>query len=129
MQLPKSILPQPTSLNPLKDAAKVKAIDYSSDLENLFARFDSFNKFYNSRKTKNDLVRYIPGLVKPAHQGQLEEIIMKKTYVDDTYKRHRVAEFNVRLTNNQYVTFHNVHLVFPMKIEKAQTKLMTLTQH
>ena len=45
MQRPMPILPHPMALNLLKDAAKVKAIDYSSDFENLFARFDSFNKF------------------------------------------------------------------------------------
>ena len=123
------IFPQPIALNSLKDDAKVEAIDYSPDFENLFPHFDSFNKFYNSGKIKNDLVRYIAGLVKPAHQGQLEETMMKKAYADGTYKGHRVAEFNVKLTNNQYMNFHNIHLVFPMKIEKAQTTTMTLTQH
>ena len=52
---------------------------------------------------------------------------MKKAYADDTYNGHRVADFNVELTNNQYMNFHNVHLLFPMKIKKAQTKAMTLT--
>ena len=72
-------------------------------------------------------MRYIPGLVKPVHQGQLEGTITKKGHAEDTYKRHRVAEFNIKLTNNQYMNFHNVHLVFPMKIIKAQTTMMTLT--
>ena len=119
LQCPMPILPQPTALNPSKDAAKVEAIDYSPDFENSFARFDSFNKFYNSGKTKNDLVRCIPGLVKPAHLRQLEGIIMKKAYEEDTYKGYSVAEFNIKLTNNQCMNFHNVHLVFPMKIKKS----------
>ena len=38
-----------------------------------------------------------------------------------------VAEFNVKLTNNQYMNFHNVHLVFPMKIKKAQIMQLILT--
>ena len=118
MQRPMPI-PQPMALNLLKGAAKVEAIDYSPDFEIFFACFDSFNKFYNSGKTKNDLVRYIPVFVKPAHQGLLEETIIKKAYVEDTYKGHRVAEFNVKLTNNQSMNFHNVHLVFPMKIKKS----------
>ena len=46
------ILPRLTALNLLKDAGKVEAIDYSPDSESLFARFNSFNKFYNSRKQK-----------------------------------------------------------------------------
>ena len=54
--------------------------------------------------------------MKPAHHGQLEGTLTKKAYGDDTYKQHRVAEFKVKLTNNQYMNFHNVHLVFPMKI-------------
>ena len=125
------ILPQPTALKPLKDAAKAEEIDYSPDFQNLFGRFDSFNKFYNTRKTKNDLVRYIPALVKLAHQGQLKGTITKKVYADDTYKGHRLGKFNVKLTNNQYVNFHNVHLVFPIKIKKkeAKTATMTLMQH
>ena len=86
LQCPMPILPQRTALNPSKDAAKVEPIDYSPDFENSFARFDSFNKFYNSGKTKTDLVRCIPGSVKPAHLRQLEGIIMKKAYEEDTYK-------------------------------------------
>ena len=34
MQCPMPILPHPMALNLLKDAAKVKAIDYSPDFEN-----------------------------------------------------------------------------------------------
>ena len=70
-------------------------------------------------KHKNDLVKYIPGLTKPAHQGQIDGTLTKKAYPDDTYKGLKVAEFNIKLTNNQYMNFHNVYLVFPMKIKKT----------
>ena len=73
-------------------------------------------------------MRYIPGITKPAHQGQLEGALTKKAYADETYKGHRVAEFNVKLTNNQYMNFHNVHLVFPMKIKKTKIMQLILTQ-
>ena len=102
------MLPQPPTLNPLKDAAKVDAIDYTADCENLFMRLDSIEKFIHSGKTKNVLIRYIPGITKPAYQGQLEGCLTKKAYADDTYKGHKVAEFNVKLTNNQYMNFLNV---------------------
>ena len=65
------ILPQWLVLNPLKDAAKVDAIDYRADFENLFMRLDSIEKFIHTGKTKNDLISYIPGITKPAYQGQL----------------------------------------------------------
>ena len=100
------ILPPGPILNAMKDAAKVEAIDYKADFENLFGRFDAYTKFYNTGKTKNDLVRYIPGLTKPAHQGQIDGMLTKKAYADDTYKGLKVAEFNIKLTNNQYMNFH-----------------------
>ena len=103
----------------MKDAAKVDAIDYMADFENLLMCLDSTEKFICTGKTKNDLIRYIPEVTKPAYQGQLEGCLMKKSYVDDTYKGHKVAEFNVKLANNQYMNFHNVYLVFPMKIRKS----------
>ena len=110
------ILPLGPTLNPMKDAAKVEAVYYTTDFENLFGWFDTYTKFYNTGKTKNYLVRYIPGLTKPAHQGQLNRTLTKKAYADDTYIGLKVAEFNIKLTNNQYMNFHNVYLVFPMKI-------------
>ena len=62
MQRPMPILLPAPTLNPMKDAAKVEAIDYTADFENLFGRFDAYTKFYNKGKSKKDLVRYIPGL-------------------------------------------------------------------
>ena len=119
MQRPIPILPPAPTLNRMKDAADVEAIDYTADFENLFGRFDAYTKFYNTSKTKNDLVRYIPGLTKPAHQGQIDGMLTKNAYVDNTYKGLKVAEFNIKLTNNQYMNFYNVYLVCPMKILKS----------
>ena len=78
MQRPVPILPLAPTLNLMKDAAKVEAIDYTADFENLFGRFDAYTKFYNTGKVKNDLVTYIPGLTKPAHQGKIDGTLTKK---------------------------------------------------
>ena len=110
----------------MKDAATVEAIDYTADFENLFTRLDSIEKFIYTGRSKNDLIRYIAGITKPAYQGQLEGTLTKKAYADNTYKGHGVAEFNVKLTNNQYMNFHNVHLVFPMKIKKSTNSATNL---
>ena len=48
-------------------------------------------------------MRYIQGLTKPAHQGQIDGTQTKKAYAGDTYKGLKVAEFNIKLTNNQYI--------------------------
>ena len=86
------IFPPAPTLNPMKDAAKIEAINYTADFENSFGRFGTYTKFYNTGKTKNDLVRYIPGLTKPADQGQLDGTLTKKAYADDTYKGLKVAD-------------------------------------
>ena len=76
-----SILPLALTLNLMKDAAKVEAVDYTADL---FGWFDAYTKVYNTGKTKNDLMGYIPGLTKPAHQRQIDGTLTKKSYSDDT---------------------------------------------
>ena len=86
------ILPPPPTLKPMKDAAKVEVIDYIPDFENLFGPFDAYTKFYNIGKAKNDLVRYIPGLTKLAHQGQIDGTLTKKANVANTYKGLKLAE-------------------------------------
>ena len=86
MQKTIPIFPPAPALNPIKDAAKVEAINYTAEFENLFGQFNAYPKFYNTDKTKNNLVKYIPGLTKPVHQGQIEWTMTKKAYADDTYK-------------------------------------------
>ena len=107
-----SILFPALTLNTMKGAAKVEEIDYTVE-------DNGYTKFYNTGTTKNDLVRYIPGLTKPAHQGKIDGTLTKKSFADDTYKGLKVAEFNTKLTNSQYMNFHNVYLLFPMKIQKS----------
>ena len=50
----------------------------------------------------------------------------RKAFADDTYKDLKVAEFSIQLSNNEYMNFHSVHLVFPMKIKKNQMLQLTL---
>ena len=53
------------------------------------------------------MIRYLPGLAKPLYQA----------YADDMYKDLKTAEFTIQLSANQYINFHSVHLVFPLKIK------------
>ena len=69
------------------------------------------------------MIRYFPGLAKPLYQGQLKGTLPKKAYVDDTYKDLKTTEFTIQLLANQYMNFHSVHLVFPLKIKKKLTIL------
>ena len=118
MQANVPIFAPSTSLNPLKDAAGVAAVDYSTDFASLDKKIDNFMKLYEQGKGPGELVRYIPGFTKPLFQGQIDGTQEKKAYADDTYKDLKTAEFTIQLSSNHYMNFHNVHLVFPLKIKK-----------
>ena len=107
-----------TSLNPLKDAAGVAAVDYSTDFASLDKKIDNFMKLFDQGKGPGELVRYIPGLTKPLFQGQIDGTQEKKAFADDTYKDLKTAEFTIQLSSNHYMNFNNVHIVFPLKIKK-----------
>ena len=79
---------------------------------------DNLQNFIEKSQAEGPVVRYLPGLAKPLYQGQIKGTIEKKAYADDTYKDLKIAEFNIQLSSNQYMNFHNVHLVFPLKIKK-----------
>ena len=44
------VLPQPLSLNPLKDMAKVDQVDYLADFDNLYSKMDDFDSFCQNRQ-------------------------------------------------------------------------------
>ena len=110
--------PPTQSLNPLDDVTGVNAVDYSADFDGLYKKVDNLEKFFKTGSAPERLIRYIPSLVKPTYQGQISGTQEKRAYADDTYRDLKIAEFNIQLTANQYMNFHNVHLVFPLKIKK-----------
>ena len=118
MQANVPIFAPSTSLNPLKDAAGVAAVDYSTDFASLDKKIDNFMKLFDQGKGPGELVRYIPGLTKPLFQGQIDGTQEKKAFADDTYKDLKTAEFTIQLSANHYMNFNNVHIVFPLKIKK-----------
>ena len=79
---------------------------------------ENLEKNFITGKAHGDLIRYLPGLSKPFYQGQLKGTTERKAFADETYKDLKVAEFSIQLSNNQYMNFHSIHLVFPMKIKK-----------
>ena len=79
-------------------------------------------------KESGELIRYFPGLAKPLYQGQLKGTLPKKTFANDRYKDLNTAEFTIQLSANQYMNFHSVHLVFPLKIKKKLTLQMTYSR-
>ena len=124
MQKPVRNYPPPTSLNPLKDAVSVSAIDYSAEFDGLYKRLNNVETLTEIKSTWR-VDKILPGVPKPLYQGQLKGTLPKKAYADDTYKDLKTAEFTIQLSANQYMNFHSVHLVFPLKIKKKIMLQMT----
>ena len=118
MQKNVPVNPPPLSLNPIKDAVGVSAVDYSANFDHLFKKSENLEKMFETGKASNKLIRHLPVLTKPLYQGQLKGTTKRKAFADDTYKDLKVAEYTIQLSNNEYMNFHSVHLVFPMKIKK-----------
>ena len=116
------VLPQPLSLNPLKDMVKADKVDYSTDFDNLSSKMDDFDKFFRTGKVSYNMLRYIPGLAKVGYQGQLHSAETKRKYADDTYKSKKVIKFNIQLKKGHYTNFQNDHLCFHLKIKLAADK-------
>ena len=117
--------PQPTTLNPLKDAVGVESVDFSTQFNGLVKKADNLQNFIEKGEAEGALLRYLPGLVLPLYQGQIKSTIQKKAFADDTYKDLKTAEFTIHLSANQYMNFHNVHLVFPLSIKKKKQIVVT----
>ena len=120
MQKPIPNYPPPTSLNPLRDAVGVSTIDYLAEFDGLYNRLKNVETLLEKKEAPGELIRYLGGLAKPLYQGQLKGTLPKKAYADDTYKDFKTAEFTIQLSANQYMNFHRVHLVFPLKIKKQK---------
>ena len=115
MQRDISIQPPPTTLNPLKDASGVESVDFGTQFNGLVKKADNLQNFTEKGEAEGGLLRYLPGLALTLYQGQIRNTIEKKAF--DTYKDLKTAEFTIHLSANQYMNFHNVHLVFSLKIK------------
>ena len=107
-----------TTLNPLKDAVGVTSVDYSSQYNALSKKVDNLKNFVENGSAEGAMLAYLPGLADPKYQGQIKGINEKKAYADETYTAQKIAEFNIQLTNNEYMNFHDVQICFPMRIRK-----------
>ena len=107
-----------TTLNPLKDAIGVVSVDYSSQYNALSKKVENLKNFVENGSAEAGMLDYLPGLAEPKYQGQLKGINERKVYADETYVGQKIAEFNIQLSNNEYMNFHNLQIVFPMKIKK-----------
>ena len=107
-----------TTLSPLKDAVGVVSVDYTAQYNALSQKVDNLKTFLEKGTAESSMLKYLPGLAPPVYQGQIKGIHEKKAFADETYSSLKIAEFNIQLSNNEYMNFHDVHIVFPLKIKK-----------
>ena len=63
-------------LNPLNGVTKVSSFDNSSDLQDVFTKFDKLKKLCYDETMDFDLIRYLPGMAKIIRQGQIYNGLM-----------------------------------------------------
>ena len=107
-----------TTLNPLRDAAGVVSVDYTAQFNTLVQKVENLKNFIEKGTAESGMLKYLPGLAPVMYQGQLKGTHEKKAYADESYRDLKIAEFNIQLSNNEYMNFHDVHIVFPLKIKK-----------
>ena len=93
----------PTTLNPLRDAVGVTSVDYSAQFNSLSKKVDNLKNFVENGSAEGAMLKYLPGLAEPKFQGQIRGINERKAFADDTYTSQKTAEFNIQLSNNEYM--------------------------
>ena len=116
------------SLNPMKDATGVAAIDYIANIDNLIDKLDKLSVLYDSGRMDKDVMKYIPGIVPISYQGQIDFVDTKKTYAASTYSDMQQLEFNLEVVNNHYINFSTMVLCLPIAFRKKTNKEPLLQQ-
>ena len=73
------------TLNPLKDAGQVPAVDDETNLENLNGKVDKIGEFWKTGKANENLERYILNLRVVSRQNQIAGTLPRKCYAAQTY--------------------------------------------
>ena len=110
------------SLNPLNDVSNVSSVDIYPTLESVNKKVDDLAKLWSQGKMEQSLVRYIPGLTKPARQGQIARIEDQLIYADQAYTDKKMLQFSLRLPTNAYTNFSTMELVLPVYFAKKSNK-------
>ena len=80
-------------------------------------KIENLETLFKTGKIDFDLMRYIPGLVNIAYQGQIYSLQTKRKFASETYAQKNNLEFEIILPANDYTIFNNMHLCLPIKIK------------
>ena len=103
------------TLNPINDVQQSKAIDRATSNNNdAKEKVQKIRDLINMGKYDADLAKYIPGLIDLAIQGMLDDIATREKVVHPSYKDMEQLDFQILLTENNYVNPNRIHLFFPI---------------
>ena len=114
------------NLNPLNDVSNVSSVDIYPTLESVSKKVDDLAKLWSKGQMEQSLVRYIPGLTKPARQGQIARIEDQIIYADQAYTDMKMLQFSLRLPTNGHTNFSTMELVLPVYFAKKSNKAVKL---
>ena len=103
------------TLNCINDVQQSKAIDRATSNNNdPKEKVQKIRDLINMGKYDADLAKYIPGLIDLAIQGMLDDIATREKVVHPSYKDMEQLDFQILLTENNYVNPNRIHLFFPI---------------
>ena len=85
------------------------------------------SKLINKGKYNEDANRYIPGTLSLKFQGMFNDVITREQPTHILYKDMENLKFQMMLLLNHYVNPNSFYNCFPIKMEKQQTQIMTMT--
>ena len=98
----------------------------ASNFTNATEKVRKIKRLINTGEYDADLAKYIPGMLNLLFQGIIENIIRKEQVAHISYKVMESVDFQLMLTNNYYANQNSMHICFPMKKKKHQTRIVTL---
>ena len=99
------------TLNRINDVQQSKAIDRATSNNNdPKEKVQKIRDLINMGKYDADLAKYIPGLIDLAIKGMLDDIATREKVVHPSYKDMEQLDFQILLTENNYVNPNCIHL-------------------
>ena len=105
------------TLNSIDDIRQSTAIDRTtSNYNDAKEKVQKIHDLIKMGKYQADLAKYIPGLMDVAIQGMLDDIDTREKVAHPSYKDKEQLDFQILLTENNYVNPANIHICFSIKI-------------
>ena len=92
----------------------------ASDFEKADTKVKKLKRLVDTGEYDANIAQYIPGTLKLALQGILDDIKTIEQVAHPSYKDLETFDFQLLLDKNLYTNLNSVHFVFPIKFLKNQ---------